>query len=154
MLKSVKSVCVCVSFKWPLTYPRYQLTDMYSKQFRLSRTIWNGMSTSVWLFPRHPSVYTLPVSNVEVAWMRLIVIYFALVRSVLEYCCVVWHNALPAYLSSEKERVPKRALRMIYHRSSYQEALQRTKIARFEDRRNELWRLLKKLPNADPCQNF
>ena len=24
-----------------------------------------------------------------------------LVRSVPEYCCVVWHNALPTYLSSE-----------------------------------------------------
>ena len=42
-----------------------------------------------------------------------LVIYVALVRSVLEYCCVVWHNALPAYLSSEIERVQKRALRMI-----------------------------------------
>ena len=32
----------------------------------------------------------------------LLVIYVgnvALVRSVREYCCVVWHNALPAYLS-------------------------------------------------------
>ena len=31
----------------------------------------------------------------------LLVTYVALVRSVLEYCCVVWHNALPVYLSSE-----------------------------------------------------
>ena len=68
----------------------------------------------------------------------LLVIYVALVRSVLEYCCVVWHNALPAYLSSEIERVQMRALRIIYPRSSYQEALQRAKIARLEDRRNEL----------------
>ena len=29
----------------------------------------------------------------------LLDIYVALVRSVREYCCVVWHNALPAYLS-------------------------------------------------------
>ena len=68
----------------------------------------------------------------------LLVIYVALVRSVLEYCCVVWHNALPAYLSSQIERVQMRALRIIYPRSSYQEALQRAKIARLEDRRNEL----------------
>ena len=68
----------------------------------------------------------------------LLVIYVALVRSVLEYCCVVWHNALPAHLSSEIERVQMRALRIIYPRSSYQEALQRAKIARLEDRRNEL----------------
>ena len=67
--------------------------------------------------------------------MQLIV---ALVRSALEYCCVVWHNALPAYLSSEIERVQMRALRIIYPRSSYQEALQRAKIASVEDRRNAL----------------
>ena len=68
----------------------------------------------------------------------LLVIYVALVRSVLEYCCVVWHNALPFYLSSEIERVQMRALRIIYPRSSHEEALQRAKIARLEDRRNEL----------------
>ena len=68
----------------------------------------------------------------------LLVIYVALVRSVLEYCCVVWHNALTAYLSSEIERVQMRTLRIIYPRSSYQEAFQRAIIARFEDRRNEL----------------
>lgn len=53
----------------------------------------------------------------------LLVIYVALVRSVLEYCCVVWHNALPAYLSSEIERVQKRALRIFsldpYNRKPY-----------------------------------
>ena len=68
----------------------------------------------------------------------LLVIYVALVRSILEYCCVVWHNALPAYLSSEIERVQMRALRIIYPRASYQEALQRAKITSLEDRRNEL----------------
>ena len=68
----------------------------------------------------------------------LLVIYVALVRSILEYCCVVWHNALPAYLSSEIEWVQMRALRIIYPRSSYQEALQRANVARLEDRRNEL----------------
>lgn len=31
---------------------------------------------------------------------NLVAIYIALVRSVIEYC-VVWHNALPAYRSSE-----------------------------------------------------
>ena len=68
----------------------------------------------------------------------LLVIYLALARSVLEHYCVVWHNTLPAYLSSEIERVQMRPLRIIYPRSSYQEALQRAKIARLEDRRNAL----------------
>ena len=68
----------------------------------------------------------------------LLIIYVALIRSVLEHCCVVWHNALHAYLSSEIEQVQMRTLRIIYPRSSYQEALQRAKIARLEDRCNEL----------------
>ena len=51
-----------------------------------------------------------------------LVIYVALVRSFLEYRSEVWHNALPAYLSSEIERIQMRALRIIYLRSSYQEA--------------------------------
>ena len=35
----------------------------------------------------------------------LISIYSALIRSLLEYCCVVWHHALPSYLSQELERI-------------------------------------------------
>ena len=40
-------------------------------------------------------------------------IYSALIRSVLEYCCVVWHHALPSYLSEEVEQIQKRALRIM-----------------------------------------
>ena len=43
----------------------------------------------------------------------LITIYTALIRSLLEYCCVVWHHALPSYLSQELERIQKRALKII-----------------------------------------
>ena len=68
----------------------------------------------------------------------LVAIYVAVVRFVLEYYCVLWNNALPAYLSSEIERVEMRALRIIQPRSSYQEALQLAKIAGLKDRRNEL----------------
>ena len=34
-----------------------------------------------------------------------IYMYIVLILSVLEYCCVVWHHALPAYLSDSVERV-------------------------------------------------
>ena len=44
----------------------------------------------------------------------LLKVYFALIRSVLEYCCPVWHNTLPVKLSDSIERVQKRALRIIY----------------------------------------
>ncbi len=35
----------------------------------------------------------------------LILIYYALIQSVLEYCCIVWHNNLPGYLADSIERV-------------------------------------------------
>ena len=77
-------------------------------------------------------------SKCDINASDLVDIHVALVRSVLEYRCVVWHNALPAYLSGEIERVQMRALRVIHPRSSYQEALQLAKTDRLEDRRDEL----------------
>ena len=68
------------------------------------------------------NIHALHRGGVNVA--DLLVIYVALVRSVLQYCCIVWHDALTVYLSSEIERVQKRALRIIYPKSSYHEALQ------------------------------
>ena len=53
----------------------------------------------------------------------LISIYSALIRSLLEYCCVVWHHALPSYLSQELERIQKRAFKIIVPTLSYSEAL-------------------------------
>ena len=43
----------------------------------------------------------------------LIAIYIALIRSLLEYSCVIWHHALPSYLSQELERIQKRSLKII-----------------------------------------
>ena len=88
----------------------------------------------------------------------LVAIYVALVPSVLEYCCVIWHNALSTCtcLSSEIERVQMRALRIIYPRSAYQEALQLAKISTLEDRRNELnMRTFDKITKSGRlCQNI
>ena len=46
--------------------------------------------------------------------LELLKVYFALIRSVLEYCCPVGHNVLPVKLSDSIERVHKRALRIIF----------------------------------------
>jgi hypothetical protein len=40
----------------------------------------------------------------------LLTIYIALIRSVLEYCCPVWHTNLPSYLSEQIGRLQKRVL--------------------------------------------
>ncbi|CAB4014879.1 RNA-directed DNA polymerase from mobile element jockey, partial [Paramuricea clavata] len=64
-------------------------------------------------------------------------IYFALIRSILEYCCEVWNYAIPRYLSDELERVQKRAMRIIFPGHPYDEALQLANCTRLSDRRNE-----------------
>ena len=68
----------------------------------------------------------------------LLSIYIALVRSGLEYCCVVWHHALPSYLSNEVERVQKWAPRIILPDSSYEEALVHLGCLRLDERREQL----------------
>ena len=46
----------------------------------------------------------------------LLHICYALVRSVLEYCCGIWHNSLPKYLSKNIEMVRKSALLKLSYR--------------------------------------
>ena len=68
----------------------------------------------------------------------LITIYTVLIRTLLEYYCVVWHHALPSYLSQELERIQKRALKIIVPALSYSEALQVLNLRTLDERRNEL----------------
>ena len=53
----------------------------------------------------------------------LLRVYFALIKSVLEYCCPVWHFSLSAQISERIERVQKRTLRIIFPVSLYEDAL-------------------------------
>ena len=57
---------------------------------------------------------------------NLLKVDFALIRSVLECCCPVWHNALPVKLPDSIKRVQKRALRINFPALHYQEALATT----------------------------
>ena len=68
----------------------------------------------------------------------LLKVYFALIRSVLEYFCPVWHNAVSVKLSDSIERVQKRALRIIFPALHYQEALATTGCVSLHTRRMEL----------------
>ena len=45
---------------------------------------------------------------------HLLRVHFALIRSLLEYCCPVWHSSLTINLSDKIERVQKRTMRIIY----------------------------------------
>ena len=68
----------------------------------------------------------------------LLKVYFALMRSVLEFCCPVRHNVLPVKLSNSIEREQKRALRIIFPALDYQEALAATRCVSLHTRRMEL----------------
>ena len=68
----------------------------------------------------------------------LITTYIALIRSLLEYSCVVWHHALPSYLLQELERIQKRALKIIVPAYSHSEALQFLSLRTWDERRSEL----------------
>ena len=58
--------------------------------------------------------------------------------NVVEYCCPVWHNALPFKLPDSIERVQKRALRIIFPALHYQEALATTGCVPLHTTRMEL----------------
>ena len=64
-----------------------------------------------------------------------VMVYCSLVRSILEYACIV-SDALPQYLSDSLERVQKRALAIILPGSTYNEALNLAGISTLQDRRS------------------
>ncbi|CAB4035122.1 RNA-directed DNA polymerase from mobile element jockey, partial [Paramuricea clavata] len=83
----------------------------------------------------------------------LLSIYNALIRSVLEYACSVWHTNLPQYLSNKIERVQKRALRILYPFTDYAEALSISRCSRLDDRRQSICQnTLQKI--ANPCSKL
>ncbi|XP_028414247.1 uncharacterized protein LOC114537304 [Dendronephthya gigantea] len=93
--------------------------------------------------------------------------YCSVVRSVLEYCCQLFHRNFPNYLSNDLERIQKRALRIIFPHQSYNEALKEAFIPTLFDRREMLSQSLFKdivvngnhklaglLPPRNSCNGF
>ena len=61
-------------------------------------------------------------------------VYTNNIRSVLEYAAQVWQD-IPAYLSDTIESIQRRALRIIFPNSSYQQAVDQANFTSFADRR-------------------
>lgn len=70
----------------------------------------------------------------------IIVVYCALIRSVLEYACPVWHCGLTVSQSVDLERVQKRILRIVLPDLSYRQALIATGLERLGVRRERFVR--------------
>ena len=68
----------------------------------------------------------------------LTTVYVTLIRSLLEYGCLVWHSSLPACLSDKLEYIQKRALRIILPKSAYTLALETLNLSSLFSRREGL----------------
>ena len=69
---------------------------------------------------------------------ELVLIYISLIRSILEYCCPVWHTSLPQYLLDSVERIQKRTFRIMYPDLSYKEALKQLRCSTLYERRENI----------------
>ena len=65
----------------------------------------------------------------------IVIIYSSIVRSILEYCCEVWHAGLSSRQSRDIERIQKRCLRIIFPQQTYTEALTLCGLERLDCRR-------------------
>lgn len=69
---------------------------------------------------------------------ELLTFYTTCVRPITEYACPVFHNGLPQYLSTDLERLQKRALRIIHPQVSYADALVASDLTTLYERREML----------------
>jgi len=72
----------------------------------------------------------------------IVTVYCAVMRSVLEYACVVWHPGLTSTESGEIERVQKRVLRTIFPHLRYKDALVAASLERLDVRRESMVRTI------------
>ena len=79
-----------------------------------------------------------------IASKDVIIVYCSIIRSILDYCCQIWHPGLTKQQSKEIEAVQKRCLKIIYPAVSYATSLKIASLERLSDRRE---RLVKELFN-------
>ena len=79
---------------------------------------WNGHVAMI-VTKASKRLHTLRVHKLSrIPPSDLMPIYYALIRCVLEYCCMVWHNGLPAgYLAVSIEIVQRRAINILSMKS-------------------------------------
>jgi hypothetical protein len=80
------------------------------------------------------------LSRIGIPHHEIILIYCAIIRSVLEYACAVWHSGLTTAQSLDIERVQKRCLRIIFPDLSYSDALLISGLERLTARRERIVR--------------
>ena len=64
--------------------------------------------------------------------------YISIIRSVLEYACIVWHPGLTKHQSEQIEHIQKRSLSIAYPEFDYNEALNKTNLETLFQRRENM----------------
>ena len=80
------------------------------------------------------------LSRIGLPSKDIVSVYCSVMRSVLEYACVVWHPGLTSFESDEIERVQKRVLRIIFPQLRYRDALTAANLERLNVRRENMMR--------------
>ena len=70
--------------------------------------------------------------------INLIKFYKTCIRSLLEYCCAVFHDSLPDYLHLRLERIQIRCMSIIYPGTTYENALRNASLPSLKQRRGKL----------------
>jgi hypothetical protein len=87
---------------------------------------------------------------------EMVNIYILFIRSIVEYCCVVWHNSITEEESNHIERVQKVALRIILKEdyTDYSSALDHSGLETLKHRRTQLsHNFAKKCIKSDTSSN-
>ena len=78
------------------------------------------------------------LKRASVDQQSLIRIYTALVRSVTDYACQVWHTGLTSEQCNQLESIQKRAIYVIHPDLSYSDALETAGLATLQKRRDAM----------------
>ncbi len=94
------------------------------------------------------------LAKIGIVHHEIVMIYCAIIRSVLEYACAVWHSGLTITQSDDIERVQKRCMRIIYPELSYNDALFVAGLDKLCVRRENIVRnLFKEMQQSDHILN-
>ena len=72
----------------------------------------------------------------------IVQVFCSVIRSVLEYACLVWHPGLTKKLSREIESIQKRCRKLIYPTMSYSQVLIEARLDRLDVRRETITKIL------------
>jgi len=82
--------------------------------------------------------FLVQLKRAKLSTNDLLLFYTTCIRSAIDYAVPVFHHSLPKYLINELERLPKRAMSIIFPHLSYNEALRNSGLLTLEQHHRDL----------------